>query len=55
MPADQLCAEGKDCKDRNAPTFFTRKRLVAVNTEILKDGKHHRSTPGPSPGLQVHR
>ncbi|MEU0671283.1 polymorphic toxin-type HINT domain-containing protein [Streptomyces sp. NPDC006172] len=40
VPADQLCAEGKECKDRYAPTFFTRKRLTSVTTEVLKDGKH---------------
>ncbi|MGC9496975.1 polymorphic toxin-type HINT domain-containing protein [Streptomyces sp. WG7] len=40
VPADQLCAEGKECKDRYAPTFFTRKRLTSITTEILKDGKH---------------
>ncbi|MER6994593.1 polymorphic toxin-type HINT domain-containing protein [Streptomyces sp. NPDC000410] len=40
VPADQLCASGKECKDRYAPTFFTRKRLTAVNTEVLKADKH---------------
>ncbi|MEU3049640.1 RHS repeat-associated core domain-containing protein [Streptomyces sp. NPDC006984] len=40
VPADQLCAAGKECKDRYAPTFFTRKRLTAVHTQILKNGKH---------------
>ncbi|WP_282703867.1 RHS repeat-associated core domain-containing protein [Streptomyces sp. CC219B] len=40
VPADQLCAKGKECKDRYAPTFFTRKRLTAVHTQVLKDGKH---------------
>ncbi|MER6622371.1 polymorphic toxin-type HINT domain-containing protein [Streptomyces sp. NPDC000931] len=40
VPADQLCAEGKECKDRYAPTFFTRKRLTSITTEILRDGKH---------------
>ncbi|SBT89725.1 intein C-terminal splicing region/RHS repeat-associated core domain-containing protein [Streptomyces sp. DI166] len=40
VPADQLCAAGKECKDRYAPTFFTRKRLTSITTEILKDGKH---------------
>ena len=40
VPADQLCAKGKDCKDRYSPTFFSRKQLTAVTTEVLKSGKH---------------
>ncbi|MEU0391353.1 polymorphic toxin-type HINT domain-containing protein [Streptomyces sp. NPDC006208] len=40
VPADQLCASGKECKDRYSPTFFTRKRLTAITTQILKAGKH---------------
>jgi RHS repeat-associated protein len=40
VPADQLCAAGKECKDRYSPTFFTRKRLVSVTSEVLKAGEH---------------
>ncbi|MFF5253846.1 RHS repeat-associated core domain-containing protein [Streptomyces leeuwenhoekii] len=40
VPADQLCAKDKDCKDRYSPTFFSRKQLTAVTTEVLKSGKH---------------
>lgn len=40
VPADQLCAAGNECKDRYAPTFFSRKMLASVNTWVLKAGKH---------------
>lgn len=40
VPADQLCAAGKDCKDRYSPTFFSRKQLTAVTTEVLKGSTH---------------
>ncbi|MFJ8646223.1 polymorphic toxin-type HINT domain-containing protein [Streptomyces sp. NPDC093546] len=39
VPADMLCEGGKECKDRYSPTFFSRKRLTAVNTWVLKAGK----------------
>ncbi|MCD7444194.1 Rhs family-like protein [Streptomyces lincolnensis] len=39
VPADQLCDAGKECKDRYAPAFFTRKLLTGVHTWVLKDGK----------------
>ncbi|MFE0106947.1 polymorphic toxin-type HINT domain-containing protein [Streptomyces sp. NPDC059009] len=36
-PWDMNCAEGADCdKGRLAPTFFTRKRLTSVTTQVLK-------------------
>ncbi|QES46916.1 Rhs family-like protein [Streptomyces venezuelae] len=38
VPADQLCEAGKECKNRFSPTFFTRKRLTAVNTHVLVAG-----------------
>ncbi|SDJ02803.1 polymorphic toxin-type HINT domain-containing protein [Nonomuraea jiangxiensis] len=34
VPADQICAAGKDCPNF-APTFFTRKRLAKVTTQVL--------------------
>ncbi|GAA4212761.1 RHS repeat domain-containing protein [Microbispora amethystogenes] len=37
VPADLLCASGADCAN-HAPVFFTRKRLTAVTTQVLKDG-----------------
>ncbi|GIH22787.1 hypothetical protein Aph01nite_10970 [Acrocarpospora phusangensis] len=39
VPADQLCAAGKDCPNFS-PTFFTRKRLTKVTTEVLKAGAY---------------
>ncbi|MEV4313779.1 RHS repeat-associated core domain-containing protein [Actinocrispum sp. NPDC049592] len=33
VPADQICAEGKPCPNVY-PTFFTRKRLTAVTTQV---------------------
>ncbi|WP_158509188.1 RHS repeat-associated core domain-containing protein [Aeromicrobium erythreum] len=33
VPADQICTSS--CEAKKAPTFFTRKRLVAVTTEVL--------------------
>lgn len=35
VPADQLCAAGADCSNYS-PTFFTRKRLTKVTTQVLK-------------------
>ncbi|WP_433365244.1 polymorphic toxin-type HINT domain-containing protein [Streptosporangium sp. CA-115845] len=35
VPADQLCAAGADCENYS-PTFFTRKRLTKVTTQVLK-------------------
>ncbi|MDX3100120.1 RHS repeat domain-containing protein, partial [Nonomuraea angiospora] len=35
VPFDQICDSGVKCTDRLAPTFFTRKRLVKVTTQIL--------------------
>ncbi|WP_285778969.1 polymorphic toxin-type HINT domain-containing protein [Microtetraspora sp. NBRC 13810] len=34
VPADQICAAGKDCENY-APTFFTRKRLAKVTSQVL--------------------
>jgi len=35
VPADQLCAAGADCTNYS-PTFFTRKRLTKVTSQVLK-------------------
>ncbi|MBN6055985.1 type IV secretion protein Rhs [Nonomuraea sp. RK-328] len=35
VPFDQICNSGVKCTDRLAPTFFTRKRLAKVTTQIL--------------------
>lgn len=36
VPFDQLCTSSASCPNRTSPSFFTRKRLATVNTEILK-------------------
>ena len=36
VPFDQLCTSATTCPNRTSPSFFTRKRLLSVNTEILK-------------------
>ncbi|MEU0567861.1 RHS repeat-associated core domain-containing protein [Nonomuraea sp. NPDC005983] len=35
VPFDQVCGSGEKCTDRLAPTFFTRKRLAKVTTQVL--------------------
>ncbi|MFE1443607.1 polymorphic toxin-type HINT domain-containing protein [Streptomyces sp. NPDC058739] len=36
VPFDQICAASTVCTDRNAPSFFTRKRLTDVTTQVYK-------------------
>ncbi|MEV8554723.1 RHS repeat-associated core domain-containing protein [Streptomyces glaucescens] len=36
VPFDQICAANTPCTDRNAPSFFTRKRLTDVTTQVYK-------------------
>ncbi|GII65213.1 hypothetical protein Skr01_52980 [Sphaerisporangium krabiense] len=35
VPYDQHCVSGDKCVDRYSPTFWTRKRLAAVTTQVL--------------------
>ncbi|WP_406319838.1 type IV secretion protein Rhs [Streptosporangium sp. NBC_01639] len=35
VPFDQLCGSGEKCTNRLAPTFFTRKRLAKVTTQVV--------------------
>ncbi|MEV4840392.1 polymorphic toxin-type HINT domain-containing protein [Nonomuraea sp. NPDC049486] len=35
VPADQLCAAGKDCENYSA-TFFSRKRLAKITSQVLE-------------------
>ncbi|MCP3805475.1 polymorphic toxin-type HINT domain-containing protein [Allokutzneria sp. A3M-2-11 16] len=37
VPFDRLCASGEQCTNRLAPSFFSRKRLTKVVTEIRRD------------------
>ncbi|MFB6518668.1 polymorphic toxin-type HINT domain-containing protein [Streptomyces sp. NPDC056401] len=39
VPFDQNCTQGEDCKDRYAPTFWSRKRLAEVTTRIRTGGQ----------------
>ncbi|MFI1147442.1 polymorphic toxin-type HINT domain-containing protein [Streptomyces sp. NPDC020817] len=39
-PGDQLCAEKVECKARFTPTFFTRKRLTEITTEVWNGSAH---------------
>ena len=43
VPFDAICAAGKACTGMTAPTFFTRKRLTGVTTQIWDTTA---STPG---------
>ncbi len=36
VPFDQICAANTVCTDRNAPSFFSRKRLTDVTTQVYK-------------------
>ncbi|MGA5703846.1 polymorphic toxin-type HINT domain-containing protein [Peterkaempfera bronchialis] len=40
VPFDQYCASGTECKDRYAPTFWTRKRLTGITTRVLIGGAY---------------
>ncbi|MEV1242376.1 RHS repeat-associated core domain-containing protein [Nonomuraea sp. NPDC049750] len=35
VPFDQICGSGQKCTDRLAPTFFSRKRLAKVTTQVV--------------------
>ncbi|WP_326819566.1 RHS repeat-associated core domain-containing protein [Streptosporangium sp. NBC_01756] len=35
VPFDQICGSGEKCTNRLAPTFFTRKRLAKVTTQVV--------------------
>ncbi|MFC9394190.1 RHS repeat domain-containing protein [Streptomyces sp. NPDC057027] len=39
-PFDQYCNDGDDCKDRFAPTYWSRKRLTTITTKVLTGGSH---------------
>ncbi|TCC44623.1 hypothetical protein E0H75_34230 [Kribbella capetownensis] len=42
-PFDQLCTSATTCPNRTSPSFFTRKRLTTINTEVL--GSNNRYNP----------
>ncbi|PPK60751.1 RHS repeat-associated protein [Actinokineospora auranticolor] len=37
MPFDRICKAGERCENRYSPSFFTRKRLVKVLTQVRRD------------------
>ncbi|MGW1757086.1 RHS repeat-associated core domain-containing protein [Streptomyces mirabilis] len=40
VPFEQICTSDTECKDQWSPTFFTRKRLAKISTQVLQsDGK----------------
>ncbi|GAA0801694.1 RHS repeat-associated core domain-containing protein [Spirilliplanes yamanashiensis] len=41
VPEDQICTDEDSCEDQWSPTFFTRKRLDRVTTQVL-DGADYR-------------
>ncbi|MFF4102111.1 RHS repeat domain-containing protein [Streptomyces sp. NPDC001903] len=41
VPFDLECKDGStECKDRNSPTFWSRKRLTSITTKVLTGGQH---------------
>jgi RHS repeat-associated protein len=42
VPFDQICTSTTTCPDKTSPTFFSRKRLTSLTTQI-----HFSSTPTP--------
>lgn len=36
VPFDQVCDQGKPCTDKLAPTFFSRRRLYQIKTQVWK-------------------
>ncbi|GAA4635358.1 RHS repeat-associated core domain-containing protein [Actinoallomurus vinaceus] len=40
VPVDQNCKSGDSCANKNTPTFWTRKRLTAVSTQIWNGTKY---------------
>ncbi|MEV4110409.1 polymorphic toxin-type HINT domain-containing protein [Nonomuraea sp. NPDC049695] len=42
VPYDQNCDSGEKCIDKYSPTFWTRKRLAAVTTQVLESGSTYR-------------
>ncbi|MGJ9422939.1 RHS repeat-associated core domain-containing protein [Aeromicrobium sp. CF3.5] len=43
VPFDQICSSGTSCADRTAPTFFSRKRLTQITSQVLGSGGDYTS------------
>ncbi|MEU9197547.1 polymorphic toxin-type HINT domain-containing protein [Streptomyces hundungensis] len=41
VPFDQFCKDGAECKDQYAPSFWSRKRLTSITTNVLTGGGYH--------------
>ncbi|MGW4638474.1 polymorphic toxin-type HINT domain-containing protein [Sphaerisporangium sp. NPDC004334] len=42
VPYDQKCGSGEKCIDNYSPTFWTRKRLASVTTQVLVSGSTYK-------------
>lgn len=40
VPFDRHCAAGQECTNRFSPSFWTRKRLTQIDTEVLTNGAY---------------
>ncbi|NEA75039.1 hypothetical protein C8250_015775 [Streptomyces sp. So13.3] len=40
VPFDQYCKDGAECKDQYSPTFWSRKRLKTITTQVLTGGAY---------------
>ncbi|BCJ52199.1 hypothetical protein Asp14428_36740 [Actinoplanes sp. NBRC 14428] len=40
VPFDQICTDDESCEEQWSPTFFTRKRLKSVTTQVHKGGAY---------------
>ncbi|WP_187248314.1 RHS repeat-associated core domain-containing protein [Actinomadura alba] len=44
VPFDQYCASGQECEKRHSPTFWSRKRLTKVTTQIRRPAADYCAT-----------
>ncbi|MFU8853055.1 RHS repeat-associated core domain-containing protein [Micromonospora sp. SL1-18] len=52
VPYDQACAAGATCTNLYAPTFWSRKRLANVTTQVLDSGTTYRGVDSWALGYQ---
>ena len=43
VPFDQICTDDESCEEQWSPTFFTRKRLKSVTTQVLDNDARVRA------------
>ncbi|MER7274595.1 RHS repeat-associated core domain-containing protein [Dactylosporangium sp. NPDC000244] len=51
-PYDQACASGASCTNLYAPTFWSRKRLAGVTTQVLVSGTTYKDVDGWALGYE---